>query len=202
MGLRVKLDRPGYFDHVRNWRSFPWYATWIERPRLLASAVAVSLAEPQTACDPACGDGTVLLAAHKLSPLEKVTFGDISRDTLKHLLPKEFPFPVDIVCQDALKTIGDLERVDCIVLTEILEHLEDPDELLRLAHEKAEWLVASSPIVPDGNDHTDQHLWAFDMDGYREMLEGAGWNPRTWFTANAKAHPYESGFQVWGCSRD
>lgn len=129
-----------------------------------------------------------------------MVFGDISLNTLDKLLPKELPFEnVRILNQDAFKTIEDLEQTDCIVLTEILEHLEDPDSLLRLAREKARWLVASSPIVPDGNDHTDQHLWAFDMEGYREMLETAGWSPKVWFTANAADHPYAAGFQVWGC---
>lgn len=198
--MRVRLKhRP--FDHVANWRDHRWDSNWIERPRLWASAVAVALGQPETVCDPACGDATVVMQAHQLSPIKRAFLSDISPDTVKNLVPDTLPFEAMTRVADLQVALGELGGVDAIVLTEILEHLEDPDAVLRLALTKARWLVASSPIVPDGNDHTNQHLWAFDMEGYREMLEGAGWKPKTWFTANASGHPYASGFQVWGCER-
>lgn len=192
----------GDWDYVKSWRDHRWDSNFIERPRLWASAVALALGTPGTVCDPACGDATVVLQAHNLSPIEFALLGDISPDTIEKLVPADLPFlskrQVGDVF-DTLRGLPDAPLTHAIVLTEILEHLDDPDALLRLAREKARWLVASSPIVPDGNDHTTQHKWAFDMDGYREMLVTAGWEPVVWFTANAEGHPYASGFQVWGC---
>jgi 2-polyprenyl-3-methyl-5-hydroxy-6-metoxy-1,4-benzoquinol methylase len=199
---RVHYDRERW-DYEAHFRDFPWNASWIERPRLLASAVALTLGSPDSVCDPACGDGSVLIQANLLRPIAKATFGDISKNTLKTILPKNLPFEdVTVFHQDAFVTLERLDQVDAIVLTEILEHIENPDDLLMLAHNKARWLVASSPIVREGvADHTMQHVWSFDMDGYREMLEGAGWKPKFWGTANCADHPYADGFQVWGAER-
>lgn len=201
--VRVHYDRERW-DYEANFRDHPWNSNWIERPRLLTSAMAVALNQPDSICDPACGDGSVVLSAHALRPINRAVFGDISGNTIRTILPRDLPFPeVEVRIQDAFKTLDELDWVDCIVLTEILEHIDNPDDLLMLAHNKARWLVASSPIVPEGvEDHTTQHIWSFDMDGYREMIEGAGWKPKVWMTANCEDHPYASGFQVWGASRD
>jgi hypothetical protein len=177
-----------------------WDDAWIERPRLWQSAVALALASPSIVCDPACGDATVIMKAHMLSPITKAILGDISPDTMEKLVPAELPFETDRRVADVFETLGSLEHVDAIVLTEIIEHLEDPDALLRLAAQKAGWLVASSPIVPDGNDHTAQHMWAFDMEGYHDMLVEAGWKPIVWSSVGCIDHPYAAGFQVWGCA--
>lgn len=197
--MRRKLPYPEW-DYVAAWRPMRWDDAWIERPRLWQSAVALALATPSTVCDPACGDATVIMKAHSLSPITKAILGDISPDTMDKLVPADLPFETERHVADVFETISGLERVDAIVLTEILEHLEDPDALLKLATQKAGWLVASSPIVPDGNDHTTQHMWAFDMDGYHDMLVAAGWSPVVWSSVGCVGHPYASGFQVWGCA--
>lgn len=196
--MRVRLNNPPW-DYKRHWRDHRWDQNWIERPRLWTSAVALALGSPRIVADLACGDASVVSTAHQISPIEMAYLGDLSVDTLSQLVPRVLPFKVDRRAGDIHDTLPQLPAVDAIVLTEILEHLEDPDHILALAREKARWLVASSPIVPDGNDHTAQHTWAFDTEGYREMLEQAGWEPKVWMTANCQDHPYASGFQVWGC---
>lgn len=198
--IRRRLDNPDW-DYVKHYRPIRWDSAWIERPRLWTSAVALALREPNTVCDPACGDATVVMQAHKISPIQHAILGDLSPTTLHEIVPRDLPFSNERHVSDVYVTVGNLDQVDAIVLTEIIEHLEDPDALLRLAATKASWLVASSPIVPDGNDHTEQHLWAFDVEGYREMLVESGWTPKVWMTANCEDHPYASGFQVWGCER-
>ena len=194
---RVWLGNPEW-DYVKDYRPIRWDSVWIERPRLWASAVALTLGEPQTVCDPACGDAAVVMTANSLRPLSHAVLGDLSPDTL-NMIPN-LPFSTQRVVGDAFATLEGLDSIDAIVLTEILEHLPNPDELLRLARAKAKWLVASSPIVRAGvRDHTEQHMWSFDQDGYKAMLIDTGWQPMCWFTANCTDHPYADGFQVWGC---
>ena len=85
---------------------------------------------------------------------------------------------------------------DVIVLTEILEHLEDPDRLLSLAREHGKYLVASSPIdeVYKGND---EHVWGWTQQQYKEMLEGSGWTPIAY--QELKFFPKAYDFQLWIC---
>lgn len=65
---------------------------------------------------------------------------------------------------------------DTLVLAEVLEHLVDPHGLLtRLADTDARWLVASSPYTETPDAHYDFHLWAWDLDGYRALLDNNGW---------------------------
>lgn len=63
---------------------------------------------------------------------------------------------------------------DIAVATEMLEHLVDPRGFVRRVAGKAQALVASSPKDETPDDHYEHHLWAWDMYGYRWMLEESG----------------------------
>lgn len=81
---------------------------------------------------------------------------------------------------------ADPEWADLVVATEVLEHLEDPTALLRRAAQRSRVLVASSPATETDRAHYEHHLWAFDLEGYRALIEGAGWRvvrhePVSWF---------------------
>ena len=111
------------------------------------------------------------------------------------LIP-DMPCPVTIHNASLFSTLNKIGQVDTVILTEILEHLEDPDLALRKAIRHSRWLVASSPIIPEGvEDPTPEHLWGFDMDGYRQMIENAGWTPMARSEMRVLEHPYN--FQIW-----
>lgn len=68
---------------------------------------------------------------------------------------------------------------DITVATEVLEHLQDPHGTLhwlaaRLSA-RGGWLVCSSPHDEHAGSHDASHAWAWDVDGYRALVEGAGW---------------------------
>lgn len=67
-----------------------------------------------------------------------------------------------------------------IVLTEVLEHVEQPHEFLKLLHARPEvrYVVASSPHSETPEQHEWNHAWAWDPDGYRAMFRDAGFQPR------------------------
>jgi len=67
-----------------------------------------------------------------------------------------------------------VELADLYVLTEVLEHLEDPHQMVRRVAERGAALVCSSPWVEHEGSIDASHAWAWDMPGYVAMLEDAG----------------------------
>lgn len=63
-----------------------------------------------------------------------------------------------------------------LVALELLEHLLEPHRFVeRLAATQARWLVVSSPYTETADNHYEYHTWAFDLEGYRALMEDAGW---------------------------
>lgn len=78
---------------------------------------------------------------------------------------------LDVVAESEL-----IDWADCVVATEILEHLVDPRGFVRLITDSpAKWLVASSPYTETLESYYPYHLYAWDMGGYRELFESHGW---------------------------
>jgi hypothetical protein len=180
------------------------------RARELTTAGLVAWPRPETVVDPAAGEGNILALARKMHPFRAIV-GDISLPNFYRL--REVGGWEAIHQAPAEETIRRAGFSDMIVLTEILEHLEDPDAMLRLAREHAHMLVASSPEMrPFQADDNPQHLWKFDGDGYREMLEEAGWVPYSKTHLTFRPRQYQEDdklmveighydFQIWVCGR-
>lgn len=96
------------------------------------------------------------------------------------------------------KTIDQIPNVDLFILSETLEHLDDPDAVLAKIRAKTRYLVLSTP---DGEIALDnpEHYWGWDSDGVREMLVRAEFKPVVFssltFTDPALTYDY----QMWGC---
>jgi 2-polyprenyl-3-methyl-5-hydroxy-6-metoxy-1,4-benzoquinol methylase len=79
-----------------------------------------------------------------------------------------------------LDFVAEPQRVvwgECVVMTEVLEHLVDPVATLRAAASSpmTRVLVASSPFTENAENHYEFHLWAWDVHGYEELLAAGGW---------------------------
>lgn len=194
MRRRLFPDRSvNYTDLVRKNLNFTDHVK-----RTFVTGANVAFTRPETICDPAVGDGSVLEAAYKILPSYRMAYvSDLSRPNIEHL---EVSFPHKKGVGDIKHAIAMLPtRVDTIVLTEILEHLEDPDEIVALAREKADWLVASSPVEEPEDISNPEHLWSFGRDGYRDMLEHAGWNPYSYTEVGFTDPALYYTFQIWVC---
>lgn len=69
----------------------------------------------------------------------------------------------------------DIEWGQLAICTEVLEHLEDPHKMVRRIAEHCDFLIASSPALETAESHDAVHAWAWDMEGYRLLMEGAGY---------------------------
>lgn len=171
------------------------------RLRTLVTASAIAWIEPQSVIDPACGDGSIVLAADKLWGIERVWLSDLSEPNILALVVRlDGTRPEWSLSRAPIEqTMGIVGEYDVIVLTEILEHLEDPDAMLRLASTKARFVVASSPEMRPGQDDTNpEHLWMFDREGYRGLLAGNGWRTVQYTHLNFSS---EYDFQIWVAER-
>lgn len=70
-----------------------------------------------------------------------------------------------------------LEWGDIAVITEVLEHLDNPHgQLRRIRSGGARWLICSSPIGETPESHDEAHVWGWDTEAYAAMITAAGWN--------------------------
>lgn len=81
---------------------------------------------------------------------------------------------------------------DVVAMTEVLEHLTHPREVLgwlRTAYaQRVRYLVLSSPWNETPESHCGEHAWAWDEAGYEKLLYDTDWL--------AVAHERVGGFQV------
>lgn len=82
---------------------------------------------------------------------------------------------VDVRLQDFTVQPPELGTVTTVL--EVLEHVVKPHAIVRAIHNAGvRVLIASSPVDETNVAHDDVRTWAWDMDGYRALIEGGGWN--------------------------
>lgn len=72
----------------------------------------------------------------------------------------------------------DVQDAHVVVMTEVLEHLARPHEVLNViaALPGSRYIIASSPWNENDRVHADCHAWAWDEAGYTSMIESAGFD--------------------------
>ena len=116
--------------------------------------------------DLGCGDGGLLQL------LKESNFPSWGYD----LMPNNIEHAVNVRGVDARFTnfiSDDIEYADVAVMTETLEHMEDPHQVVRDLPSK--YLIASSPYNESDKSHYEFHLWAWDSDGYDELIRQGGY---------------------------
>ena len=167
------------------------------RLRTQVTAGLIAWYKPRTVLDPAFGDGSVVEAAYRLWAFELAWLGDASPANVEALRIRA-PHSDGLIAD--VDTTLRAYQADVIIMTEILEHLEDPDAALSAARKAGTHLVASSPVEEPVGVNNPEHVWSFGIDGYREMLVGAGWKPDTMIELSFTEPGWPYRFQIWGCS--
>lgn len=189
--MRERLVRATETDYqvVRSNDNWPDH-----RARTLVTAALIAWLRPDSVLDPACGDASIVIAADRVFPIHRAYVADISQPNVDRI---SHSASLRAVCADISTAMDEFPKADVIVLTEILEHLPDPDRILSFAKEKARYLIASSPEMRPGQvDGNPEHLWQFDREGYRRLLTDAGWEV-VQYTHLSFTSEYD--FGVWVC---
>lgn len=96
------------------------------------------------------------------------------------------------------QTIRNVRGVDLWLCCETLEHLDDPDTVLREIRPRTDWLVVSTP---DGetDDSNPEHVWGWDADAVEKMLRDAGFTPSGFTALDLRPAGFLYRYQIWVC---
>jgi hypothetical protein len=134
----------------------------------------------QTVADLSCGDATI---ARSLDIAEEnLLLGDFAPGY-------KWTGPIE-------DTIHRIRDVDLFICSETLEHLDDPDKVLKELRAKTRYLVLSTP---EGETSTGnpEHYWGWDSAEVGRMLQAAGFTPEIHTVLELREYGYD--FQIWGC---
>ena len=164
-----------------------WRDHRLRVPTTLATARWLAPERVDSAADLSCGDGTILDGVYA----ETKYYGDFLPGSLDRY-DNPLYGPIE-------STIGRIPRVDLFILTETLEHLDDPDEVLYRVRGKSDRMVLSTP-VDNWDDANPEHYWAWSRQDVEHMLWQAGFNVDSFVQIDCRMMS-RSGYQygVWGC---
>jgi len=132
------------------------------RARLVKVAQVVRQVHPQSVTDLGCGDGG-LLSLLKDIPSWGYDFQPSNANGWAQR-------GVTATQLDFVAHPEEIKWGELVVVTEVLEHLDDPHELVSLISHNAKYIVASSPYGETLEQHAAEHAWGWDMDGYLQLF--------------------------------
>lgn len=158
--------RPFYTaDEIDKMYNKPYnHAQWEDRKRRVLATIDLgkwlcNYMEIRIAADLSCGDGAILRGL-------------------------EIPFPLygDLVAAPHINMVGPIEHtvevideVDLFVLTETLEHLQDPEAILQKIRARTTTLLFSTPVGEQGVGNPE-HYWSWEVNDVESMLEQCEFN--------------------------
>lgn len=133
--------------------------------RLFAAAKMVRSVKPNSVVDLGCGDGGFL------SVIQQYGVRCWGYDFQPSNGEGWDERGVDGRLEDVFNTDFEPEWADLAVMTEVLEHLEDPHSTLAWVASNVKYLVASSPKDELPGDHVcDSHIWSWDWEGFEALI--------------------------------
>lgn len=202
---RIRL-RPKYTDEELKAVYYKTHNSnnWIDhRLRVPASFTMVNWAIQEykqastTFADLSCGDGSIALGlagrtleAHALNSF----VGDYHLD--EDLERELRDYGIETLTGTIEENLQKIDRVGMFILSETLEHLDDPDTVLKQIREKSDLLFLSTPNGEKTPDNPE-HYWGWELEDIRSMLHSYGWNPVAY---SILAFPnLTDGYQMWVC---
>jgi hypothetical protein len=178
MELNLYEDQP--FPFTAEWyktrEHAPHAEQWVHQPRMDAVvSMALSAMETygyRTVVDLGAGDGGMLskmYAAHTFPDVIQMWGYDLMQSNVDYAQKTR---GMDVRYVDFVDE--PIDWAELVIITECLEHLENPHGMLNRIGKYAEAIVASSPSAESAESHDACHAWVWDMDGYARLIQGGG----------------------------
>lgn len=97
--------------------------------------------------------------------------------------------------EETMQAVG-LAQADLWILSETLEHLADPDAVLRDIRLRTARLLLSTPEGEE-DDSNPEHVWSWDSDTVGDMLVAAGFRPLLHNLLDLRPAGFLYAFQIW-----
>jgi hypothetical protein len=149
----------------------------VERVKASADLIDRYASLFRTAADLSCGDGALLnmISRH----LSRAVFGDLNGPPASALVSCRAP--VVETCPPGLLpgSLAVLEDrgVDLFLLSETIEHMDDPDALLKEITRHSRYLFLSTPVDEASWIGNQEHYWSWGQTDVHDMLQASGWSP-------------------------
>lgn len=131
--------------------------------------------EPVSVSDLGCGDGGLLSLLQPLPEVSRCWGYDFAPANVAGWAERGVKAKLLDVFNYTGDLYGEVEFGRVSVMTEVLEHLRDPHGVVAGTTTVSDYLVASSPHDEHAGSHDECHAWAWDMEGYRALVENNGW---------------------------
>ena len=144
-------------------------------------ALAKGIENVTSVADLSCGDAAIARAVNAATTI----LGDYAPGYQHH-------GPIE-------ETIHSIPEVDLYVCSESIEHLDDPDTVLKLIRSKAQHLVLTTP-VDNWGDANIEHYWSWSRQDVEAMLTAAGWRFEVYNMLDMRAAWSPYCFGMWVCA--
>lgn len=132
---------------------------------------ALDASKQVTVSDLGCGDGGLLSLISPMPAVSSCWGYDFQPSNKKGWRDRG----VTAYLQDAFgPNKHNLQYGSVSITTEVLEHLANPHRAVHFLSGRSSYLIASSPYDEHAGSHDECHAWAWDMEGYKAMIEANG----------------------------
>lgn len=167
---------PEQYDHTR----WPDHIQRVEATLDFIHAMTTS-GQRRIVADLSCGDAEI---ARRIEGTKLLLLGD-------YVANDAYPYRGRI--EHTIKLLG---YVDLFVLSETIEHIDDPRQLLTEIRQRASYLVLTTPL-DEQDDGNPEHYWGWDEDGIHDLLEQSGWTPREHMIFVPEGPQVYYSYQMW-----